>query len=70
MMHDQFPMFAVVKGVTGMLASFGGAFITLMSHIEITLRVLGVAVGIACGIASLISIVRNMPPKKRKNRLP
>lgn len=65
MIHDHTPLAAVFKGVTGMVASFGGAFITFMSHIELTLRVLGVAVGVACGIASLISIIRNMPPRKK-----
>ena len=59
----------LLKGVTGMVASFGGAFITLMSHVEILLRVLGVGIGVACGVASLVSIIRNMPPR-RKGRLP
>jgi hypothetical protein len=36
-----------------------------MSHVELILRVTGVAVGVACGIASLISILRNMPPRKK-----
>jgi hypothetical protein len=55
----------VIKGVAGMLASFGGALVTFMSHLEMFLRVAGVAVGVACGIASLISIIRNMPPRKK-----
>jgi hypothetical protein len=33
------------------------------------LRVAGVGIGVACGVASLISIIRNMPPR-RKGRLP
>lgn len=69
MIPDSSTFGPLFKGVTGMVASFGGAFVTFMSHVEITLRVVGVAVGIACGIASLISIYRNMPPR-RKGRLP
>lgn len=69
MMNDMQSWGAVLKGTTGMLASFGGAFVTFMSHVEITLRVVGVAVGVACGIASLVSIYRNMPSRK-KGRLP
>jgi hypothetical protein len=52
-----------------MLASFGGALVTFMSHLELILRVAGVGIGVACGVASLISIIRNMPPR-RKGRLP
>lgn len=57
------------KGVTGMVASFSGVYISYMAHIEAVLRLSGVALGCACGIASLISIIRNMPPR-RKGRLP
>ena len=64
--HTFSPLF---KGLTGMLASFGGALVTFMSHLELILRVAGVGIGVACGVASLISIVRNMPPR-RKGRLP
>ena len=59
----------LLKGVTGMVASFGGAALSFVSHLEIALRVLGVGIGVACGVASLVSIIRNMPPR-RKGRLP
>lgn len=52
------------KGITGMVASFSGVYISYMAHIEAFLRLTGVALGCLCGIASLISIVRNMPPRK------
>lgn len=61
---EHHPFAPVLKGVVGMIASFSGVFISLMSHLELVLRVTGVAVGVACGIASLISIIRNMPPRK------
>lgn len=69
MIPDSHTFSPLLKGVTGMVASFGGAFITFMSHLEIMLRVLGVGIGVACGVASLVSIIRNMPPRKR-SRLP
>jgi hypothetical protein len=62
---EHHPFGPLLKGVTGMVASFSGVFISLMSHVELILRVTGVAVGVACGIASLISILRNMPPRKK-----
>jgi|LakMenEpi03Aug12_release.lakeMendotaPanAssembly.Ray.scaffolds.fasta_scaffold5513344_1 hypothetical protein len=62
---DHHPFGPLLKGVAGMVASFSGVFISLMSHVELILRVTGVAVGVACGIASLISILRNMPPRKK-----
>jgi hypothetical protein len=65
MIHDQHTLAPLVKGVTGMVASFSGVFISLMAHVEVVLRVLGVGVGLACGIASLISIMRNMPARKK-----
>lgn len=55
----------VFKGVVGMIASFSGVFLSVMSQLEMVLRVVGVGVGVACGIASLISILRNMPPRKK-----
>lgn len=64
--HTFGPLF---KGLTGMVASFGGALVTFMSHLELILRVAGVGIGVACGVASLVSIIRNMPPR-RKGRLP
>jgi hypothetical protein len=53
-----------VKGVTGMVASFSGVYISYIAHIEAFLRVTGVLLGCLCGIASLVSIIRNMPPRK------
>lgn len=61
---EHHPFGPICKGVAGMVASFSGVFISVMSQVEIVLRVAGVAVGVACGIASLISIMRNMPPRK------
>jgi hypothetical protein len=62
---DHHPFAPIAKGVAGMIASFSGVFISLMSHLELVLRVAGVGVGVACGIASLISIIRNMPARKK-----
>jgi hypothetical protein len=65
MLHDHTAFSPIYKGVAGMVASFSGVFISVMSQVEIILRVVGVGVGVACGIASLISIIRNMPPRKK-----
>jgi hypothetical protein len=69
MIPDHHTFSPLLKGLTGMLASFGGALVTFMSHLELILRVAGVGIGVACGVASLVSIIRNMPPRK-KGRLP
>ena len=47
-----------------MVASFSGVYISYIAHIEAFLRVTGVLLGCLCGIASLVSIIRNMPPRK------
>lgn len=64
MIHEHHTFAPLLKGVTGMVASFSGVYISYMAHIEAFLRVTGVALGCLCGIASLISIIRNMPPRK------
>ena len=61
---QQYATFApFLKGVTGMVASFSGVAISYMAHVEAFLRLTGVALGCLCGIASLISIIRNIPPR-------
>lgn len=62
--HHYATIAPLFKGVTGMVASFSGVYISYMAHIEAFLRLTGVALGCLCGIASLISIIRNMPPLK------
>jgi hypothetical protein len=51
------------KAAVGSTASLGAAAISILPQIEIWLRVLSLAVGLAVGIASLISIIRNMKKK-------
>ena len=63
MMPEHHTIAPFLKGVTGMVASFSGVYISYMAHIEAFLRLTGVALGCLCGIASLISIIRNMPRK-------
>ena len=64
MINEHHALAPLAKGLVGMVASFGGALITFLSHLELILRVTGVGIGVACGVASLISIIRNMPPKR------
>lgn len=64
MISEHHTLAPLLKGVTGMVASFSGVYISYMAHIEAFLRLTGVALGCLCGIASLISIIRNMPPRK------
>jgi len=64
MISDQNALVPFMKGVTGMVASFSGVYVSYIAHIEVFLRVTGVALGCLCGIASLVSIIRNMPPRK------
>lgn len=48
----------LTKGITGISAAFGGIFASSMPAIEAWLRVASLMVGIAVGVATLVSLVR------------
>lgn len=53
----------LAKGLVGTLATSGGVAVSTLGWIEVWLRIISLLVGIAVGIATLISIIR----KNRKN---
>lgn len=48
----------ITRGILGVIASGGSAAISFLSQIEAWLRVGSLVIGIAVGIATLISILR------------
>jgi hypothetical protein len=51
------------RGVFGTLASLGSTAVSMVSHLEIYLRVAGLCVGLAVGIVTLISVFRDLRKK-------
>jgi hypothetical protein len=54
----------VERGALGTFASIGSAAVSMVSHLEVYLRVAGLMVGLAVGIVTLISVVKDLQRKK------
>jgi hypothetical protein len=54
------------KGVLGTVTSIGSSVISMLPHLETTLRVLGLIIGVAVGIATLISVLHDISKKRKE----
>jgi hypothetical protein len=54
----------VERGALGTFASLGSAAVSMVSHLEVYLRVAGLMVGLAVGVVTLISVVKDLRRKK------
>jgi hypothetical protein len=60
----------VERGALGTFASIGSAAISMVSHLEVYLRVAGLCVGLAVGVVTLISVYHDLRRKqKEQNKL-
>jgi len=57
-------MTTVERGALGTFASIGSAAVSMVSHLEVYLRVAGLMVGLAVGVVTLISVVKDLRRKK------
>jgi hypothetical protein len=55
------------KGVLGTVTSIGSSVFSMLPHLETTLRVTGLIIGICVGVATLISVLHDIQ-KKRKEK--
>ena len=53
----------VERGALGTFASLGSAAVSMVSHLEVYLRVAGLMVGLAVGIVTLISVLKDLRKK-------
>ena len=53
----------VERGALGTFASLGSAAVSMVSHLEVYLRVAGLTVGLAVGIVTLISVLKDLQKK-------
>lgn len=58
----------VERGALGTFASLGSAAVSLVSHLEVYLRVAGLMVGLAVGVVTLISVLHDLRRKQKENK--
>ena len=54
----------VERGALGTFASIGSAAMSLLSSLEVYLRIAGLCVGLAVGIVTLLSVIHDLQKKK------
>jgi hypothetical protein len=61
-------MTTVERGALGTFASIGSAAVSLVSQLEVYLRVAGLLVGLAVGVVTLISVLHDLRKKQKANK--
>ena len=54
------------KGIIGTSTSIGSSVLSMLPHLETTLRVTGLIIGICVGVATLISVVHDIQKKRKE----
>ncbi len=62
--HDH--LTTVERGALGTFASIGSAAISMVSHLEVYLRVAGLCVGLLVGLVTLISVYHDLRKKQKE----
>ena len=65
MSYWQQHMTTVERGALGTFASIGSAAVSMVSHLEVYLRVAGLCVGLLVGIVTLISVLHDLRTKQK-----
>ena len=58
----------VERGALGTIASLGSAAVSMVSHLELYLRVAGLCVGLAVGVVTLLSVYHDLRRKQKENK--
>ena len=58
----------VERGALGTFASIGSAAVSMVSQLEVYLRVAGLCVGLAVGVVTLISVLHDLRKKQQKDK--
>jgi hypothetical protein len=61
-------MTTVERGALGTFASIGSAAVSMVSHLEVYLRVAGLCIGLAVGIVTLLSVLHDLRRKQKENK--
>jgi hypothetical protein len=68
MSYMQSHLSTVERGALGTFASIGSAAVSMVSHLEVYLRVAGLCVGLAVGVVTLISVLHDLRKKQQKDK--
>ena len=58
----------VERGALGTFASIGSAAISMVSHLEVYLRIAGLCVGLLVGLVTLISVYHDLRRKQKEQK--
>jgi hypothetical protein len=58
----------VERGALGTFASIGSAAVSLVSQLEVYLRVAGLIIGLAVGVVTLISVLHDLRKKQKEQK--
>ena len=61
-------MSTVERGALGTFASLGSAAVSMVSHLEVYLRVAGLCVGLLVGVVTLISVYHDLRRKQKEQK--
>jgi hypothetical protein len=64
--HDH--LTTVERGALGTFASIGSAAVSMVSQLELYLRVAGLCVGLLVGVVTLISVYHDLRKKQQNNK--
>ena len=56
------------RGALGTFASLGSAAVSMVSQLEVYLRIAGLLVGLAVGIVTLLSVLHDLRKKQKANK--
>jgi hypothetical protein len=59
----------VERGALGTFASIGSAAVSMVSHLEVYLRVAGLCIGLAVGVVTLISVLHDLRTKQKITKI-
>jgi hypothetical protein len=61
-------MSTVERGALGTFASLGSAAVSMVSHLEVYLRVAGLCVGLLVGVVTLLSVYHDLRRKQKEQK--
>ena len=58
----------VERGALGTFASIGSAAVSMVSEVEVYLRIAGLCVGLLVGVVTLLSVYHDLRRKQKENK--
>ena len=58
----------VERGALGTFASIGSAAVSMVSELEVYLRIAGLCVGLLVGVVTLLSVYHDLRKKQKENK--